>query len=68
MSVEYVCWHMLCFVIPLADPSMRMISTATSLDVSLLNVTNAVSELLLSAAKYCDWLNDTTASVRVIPF
>ena len=54
--------------IPLADPSMRIISTVISLDASLLNVTNAASELLLSTTKYCDWLNDITASVRVIHF
>ena len=36
--------------LPLADPSLRVTSTVTSLDVSLLSVMIPVSDVLLSAS------------------
>ena len=49
--------------LPLADPSLIVTSTITSLDVLLLSVIVPVNELLLSAIEYCDWPSDTVAPV-----
>ena len=55
-------------MLPLADPLLRVTSTATSSDVLLLSVIITVSEVLLSATKYCDWLSDNTDSVTITLF
>ena len=49
--------------LPLADPSVMVTSTITSLDALLLNIRPTDNGVMFSLIKYCDWLNDNTAPV-----
>ena len=49
--------------LPLADLSVMVISTITSLDALLLNIRPTESGVMFSSIEYCDWLNDNTAPV-----
>ena len=49
--------------LPLADPSVMVTSTITSLDALLLSIRPTDNEVMFSSMEYCDWLNDNTAPV-----
>ena len=49
--------------LPLADPSVMVTSTITSLDTLLLSIRPTDNGVMFSSIEYCDWLNDNTASV-----
>jgi len=49
--------------LPVADPSLKVISTNISSDALLLSVILSLNVVSLSVIEYCDWLNDTTASI-----
>ena len=49
--------------LPLADPSVMVISAITSLDALLLSIRPTDNGIMFSPIEYCDWLNDNTAPV-----
>jgi len=55
--------HQLLHHLPLADPSVMVTSTITSLDALLLSIRPTDNGVMFSSIEYCDWLNDNTAPV-----
>ena len=49
--------------LPLADPSVMVTSTITSLDALLLSIRPTDNGVMFSLIEYCDWLNDNIAPV-----
>ena len=49
--------------LPLADPSVMVTSTVTSLDVLLLSIRPTDNGVMFSSIEYCDWVNDNNAPV-----
>ena len=49
--------------LPLADPSVMVTSTMTSLDALLLSIRPIDNGVMFSSIEYCDWLNDNTDPV-----
>ena len=52
--------------LPLADPSVMVTSTITSLDALLLSIRPTDNGVMFSLTEYCDSLNDNTAPVDQI--
>ena len=52
-----------CSTLPSADPSLRVTSTITSLDVALLSAIVTLNEVSLSGMEYCGSLNDTVVPI-----
>ena len=50
--------------LPLADPSVMVTSTITSLDALLLSIRPTDNGVMFSSIEYCDWLNDNAAPVN----
>ena len=55
--------HQLLHHLPLADPSVMVTSTITSLDALLLSIRPTDNGVMFSSIEYCDWLNENTAPV-----
>ena len=49
--------------LPLADPSVMVSSTITSLDALLLSIRPTDNGVMFSSIEYCDWLNDNIAPI-----
>ena len=55
--------HQLLHHLPLADPSVMVTSTITSLDALLLSIRPTDNGVMFSSIKCRDWLNDIIAAI-----